>query len=187
MMDIRDAIDDIIGRYPEALFVSTCGYISRDLIAAGDRPQNFYLVGSMGMAAPIGLGIALANPERTVVVLDGDGSFAMNLGCLPVIAQNHPNLVHVVLDNAAHASTGGQRTVPIPDVVGIALAAGYEDARTVESRGALRGVEWQDVGPRLLHVRCFPRDYSIGGRLTLTPPQLVTRFREYLGVLGGVA
>jgi sulfopyruvate decarboxylase subunit beta len=180
VIDIRTAIEDIVDRYTGALFVSTCGYISRDLLANGDRDENFYLVGSMGMAAPIGLGIALARPDRTVVVLDGDGSFAMNLGCLPVIAQNRPNLVHVVLDNAAHASTGGQRTVPIPDSVGVAIAAGYAEARTVESISELRALDWQETGPRLLHVRCLARDYAIGARLKLTPPQLVERFRAKL-------
>jgi phosphonopyruvate decarboxylase len=189
MMNIRDAIDILVERFPDALFVSSCGYISRDLLSNGDRTANFYMVGSMGIAAPLALGLALARPADRIVVLDGDGSMAMNLGVLPVIAQNRPNLIHAVLDNGLHESTGGQRTVPIPDLVGIALAAGYRSALRVDDHGELEQAALTDPGPTLLHIACSPRDYAIGGRLTLTPPQLVARFQTHLGSLtrGGVA
>ncbi|WP_051815639.1 thiamine pyrophosphate-dependent enzyme [Glycomyces tenuis] len=77
MLDIRDAIRALLDRDRSALVVSTCGYITRDLYNLEDRPQHLYLVGTMGIAAPLGLGIAVAEPGRRVLVLDGDGSFAM--------------------------------------------------------------------------------------------------------------
>ncbi len=128
MFGIQDAITAVTEKYPSSLYVSTCGFITRDLYNLNDRPGNFYLVGSMGMAAPVGLGVALAQPGKHVVVLDGDGSFAMNLSVLPMIAEHGPDLVHVVLDNGAHESTGGQRPVRIGDPAALALAAGYPAA-----------------------------------------------------------
>ncbi|MEU8779615.1 thiamine pyrophosphate-dependent enzyme [Streptomyces sp. NPDC048606] len=183
MLDIRTAIQALLDREPTALVVSTCGYITRDLYNLADRPQHFYLVGSMGMAAPIGLGIALARPGRRVLVLDGDGSFAMNPGCLPTIAEHRPDLVHVVLDNGAHESTGGQRTAALGDPPALALAAGYPAAHIVEDADALAAVEL-DGHPTLLHIRCTPRTHPAGGRVEQTPQQLVARFRRELATDG---
>jgi sulfopyruvate decarboxylase subunit beta len=166
MFDIRTAIRAV---------VSTCGYISRDLFNIEDRPEHFYMVGSMGMAAPVALGVALGTPGRRVVVLDGDGSYAMNLGCLPMIAANRPELLHVVLDNGAHESTGGQRTAGIGDPVAMALAAGYAAAYSVASLDELAELDLT-AAPTLLHLRCLPRDYPAGRRVDLTPQQLVARF-----------
>ena len=179
MLDIRDALSALLEREPAALTVSTCGYITRDLYNIRDRTQHFYLVGSMGMAAPIGLGIALAHPDRRVLVLDGDGSFAMNPGCLPMIAEHRPNLVHVVLDNGAHESTGGQRTVALGDPAATALAAGYAAAHTVDSLDQLAGLELTGT-PTLLRIRCTPRSHPAGKRVGLTPQAMVKRFRAHL-------
>ncbi|MFI1366314.1 thiamine pyrophosphate-dependent enzyme [Streptomyces griseochromogenes] len=181
MLDIRTAIGALLEREPAALTVSTCGYITRDLYNLADRPQNFYLVGSMGMAAPIGLGIALAHPGRRVLVLDGDGSFAMNPGCLAMIAEHRPDLVHVVLDNGAHESTGGQRTAALGDPAALARAAGYPAAYTADSLDALAAVEF-DGSPTLLHIRCAPRTHPAGRRVEPTPQQLVARFRDELAL-----
>ena len=82
-----------------------------DLFSAGDRPANFYMLGSMGMAVPIGLGVALAQPERTVIVLEGEGSVLMNLGALATVGREAPpNLTIIVWDNAQWQLTGGQTT-----------------------------------------------------------------------------
>jgi sulfopyruvate decarboxylase subunit beta len=176
-LEISTAMLELIRRYPSSIYVSTCGYITRDLYNLADRPENFYLVGSMGMAAPVGLGVALAEPTRHVVVFDGDGSFAMNLSILPMIAENRPNLVHVVLDNGLHESTGGQRPVHTGNPAGIALAAGYADAHSVGTLAELRAVDTATVGPSLVHVRCAPRGQAAGKRVELTPQELVARFR----------
>ncbi|MFJ6752107.1 thiamine pyrophosphate-dependent enzyme [Streptomyces sp. NPDC091266] len=178
MLDIRAALTALLDRDPSALYVTTCGFITRDVYNIADRPGHFYLVGSMGMAAPVGLGVALARPDRRVVVLDGDGSFAMNPGCLPMIAEHRPDLLHVVLDNGAHESTGGQRTAALGDPVALARAAGYPAAHTVDTLDGLAAVDPpRGSGPTLLHVRCLPRTHKAGRRVELTPQQLVTRFR----------
>jgi phosphonopyruvate decarboxylase len=175
MIAVKDAVAAVLAAVPDALVVSTCGYITRDLHEVADRPENFYLVGSMGMAAPIGLGVALARPGRRVVVLDGDGSFAMNLGALPMVAGSGADVVHVVLDNGRHESTGGQRTSGVADPVGLALASGYRAAYRVTSVDEIAGLDLSDA-PVLVHAVCAPRDYAIGRRVTHTPAELVARF-----------
>jgi len=107
--------------------VGGIGNANFDLFGAGDRPENFYMLGSMGMAVPIGLGVALAQPERQVIVLEGDGSLLMNLGCLSTIGMvAPPNLTVVVWDNGAYQMTGGQPTptAASTDLVQVAQAAG---------------------------------------------------------------
>ena len=104
-----------------APIVASLGHPAYDLFAAGDRPQNFYTWGSMGVASSIGVGLALARPETRVFVVDGDGSLLMNLGSLATIGLlQPPNLVLVVMDNEAYATTGGQAT---PTAHGADLAA----------------------------------------------------------------
>src|SRR5471032_2250245 len=105
----------------DAPIIASLGHPAYDLFAAGDRPQNFYTWGSMGIASSIGLGLALARPDRRVFVLDGDGSLLMNLGSLATIGLLRPaNLVLVVMDNEEYATTGGQET---PTAHGADLAA----------------------------------------------------------------
>ena len=87
------------------------GYTNFDLWAAGQRPQNFYMLGSMGLAAPIALGVAIAQPQRRVIALEGDGSILMQLGSLTTIASRaQKNLTIVIMDNGAYQITGGQTT-----------------------------------------------------------------------------
>lgn len=183
MLGMHAAIDTTVRLFPAALFVSTNGYITRDLYNLHDRPENFYLVGSMGMAGPVGLGIAVARPADRVVVLDGDGSFAMNLGVLPMIAEQAPDLVHVVLDNGTHESTGGQRTVRAGDLVAMALAAGYRQGHRIEDAHELEELRITGT-PALVHVRCLPRGSAAGPRVELTPPQLLARFQGALAGAG---
>ncbi|MFD7865619.1 thiamine pyrophosphate-dependent enzyme [Streptomyces sp. NPDC057682] len=174
---------ELLRRHPDAVIVSTCGYTSRELFNAADRPENFYLVGSMGMAAPIALGIALARPGRTVVALDGDGSLLMNLGVLPLLAATGANLLHVVADNGMHESTGGQRTVQRSDFTALARAAGYPHTVLVRDAAELRAAA---LGPglTLLHALTGPRGDGAGRRVTHTPQELVHRVR---GALAGPA
>ena len=105
----------------DAPIVASLGHPAYDPFAAGDRPQNFYTWGSMGLASSIGLGLALARPDLRVYVIDGDGSLLMNLGSLATIGFLRPgNLVVVVMDNEEYATTGGQ---PTPTARGADLAA----------------------------------------------------------------
>src|SRR5258708_35952524 len=98
-------------RHDEAV-IGGIGYTNFDLWAAGRRPQNFYMLGSMGLAVPIGLGVALAQPGRKVIVLEGDGSILMQLGSLATVAARaQKNLTVVIMDNGAYQITGGQSTL----------------------------------------------------------------------------
>jgi len=111
----------------EEAVVAGIGNTNFDLFAVGHRPQNFYMLGSMGLAAPIALGGAVAQPERQFFALEGDGSLLMNLGCLATIASVAPrNLTVVVWDNGLYQITGKQRaaTGGVTDIVGVAKAAG---------------------------------------------------------------
>src|SRR5262249_33829512 len=124
----------------DAPIVASLGHPAYDLFAAGDRPQNFYTWGSMGVASSIGLGLALARPHARVFVIDGDGSLLMNLGSLATIGLLQPaNLVLVVMDNEEYATTGGQ---PTPTAHGADLAAAARamriDATTVYDEEQLR-------------------------------------------------
>jgi phosphonopyruvate decarboxylase len=92
--------------------VATTGYTGRELYACADKPNQLYMVGSMGCASTFGLGLAWARPDKRVVVLDGDGAALMRLGALATLGYERPkNLVHVMLDNELHESTGAQSTV----------------------------------------------------------------------------
>ena len=109
---IRKEAVEIIGNYVgKNPIVSANGFMSRDLFEMNDKKSNFYMIGSMGLASSIGLGIALKNPKKQVFVFDGDGNILMNLGSLVTIGSLKPkNLIHVVFDNNSHESTGGQPT-----------------------------------------------------------------------------
>src|SRR3954454_23492709 len=103
------------------------GNTNFDLWASGQRPQNFYMLGSMGLAVPIALGVAIAQPKRHVVALDGDGSLLMQLGCFATVAARAPkNLTIVVWDNGIYQITGGQKTASAAttDLVAVAQACG---------------------------------------------------------------
>ena len=122
-----------------AAVVATTGKTGRELFTCEDRPQQLYQVGSMGCASAMGLGIAL-NTERPVLVLDGDGAALMKLGALATIGAHAPgNLIHVVLDNGVHDSTGGQATVsPNVDFAAVAQACSYPRSFPLRQRGRLR-------------------------------------------------
>ena len=171
--------------------VSTTGKASRELYELDDqdhgRANRFYMVGSMGCAAGFGLGIARAQPERQVVVLDGDGAVLMKLGSLATAGQlGAKNFHHVVLDNGAYESTGGQPTAsPNVDFAAIALACGYRLAETVAAPGELRGAFERHLtvrGPTLLRVVV-----KTGARKDLGRPKLAPRdgWLRFCGFLQG--
>lgn len=135
-----EAIKHVVKALPSnALIVSNLGYPSRELYHVQDRPRNFYMLGSMGLASSIGLGLALARKEKTVV-LDGDGSILMNLGSLVTMANQKPrNLVLVVLDNQCYGTTGGQLsyTSGVTNIEELAKAAGVTRTKTVRMKKQL--------------------------------------------------
>jgi thiamine pyrophosphate-dependent acetolactate synthase large subunit-like protein len=107
------------------------GNTNFDLWCAGQRAENFYMLGSMGLAIPIALGVAIAQPDRRVIALEGDGSLLMQLGCLSTVAMRAPpNLTIVVMDNGIYQITGGQRTATASavDIVAIARGSGLAES-----------------------------------------------------------
>ena len=173
-------------RGPEARYVCANGYVSREAYAVKDWPQSFYMIGSMGLAASIGLGVALAQPEREVVVLDGDGNVLMGLGSLALVASQGPaNFLHVCLDNGVYASTGNQPTLsPGLSLDGLAREAGYARATSVEDLAGLEealAAYEPGSGPTFLRVRIAPEPHPRSfARVSHSPREIRDRFRRTL-------
>lgn len=125
----RDVLERILAAtsVDSDVIVATTGFTGRELYSIDDRPNHLYMVGSMGCASSLGLGLALARPDLRVVVIDGDGAALMRMGAFATLGALGPsNLVHLVLDNGVHESTGGQATVsPRVSFAGVAAACGY--------------------------------------------------------------
>jgi len=173
----------------EAAVIATTGKCGRELFTLMDRAQHLYQVGSMGGASAMGLGVAL-NTTRPVVVLDGDGAALMKLGNLATIGTYAPpNLIHILLDNGVHDSTGGQATVSASvSFTEIAAACGYERGYSCESLdGFVRAFEDILAGPKpaLLHARIRPGSMRKLGRPTVKPPEVAARFRAFLAEPAG--
>jgi len=139
--------------------VAGIGNTNFDLWAAGQRPENFYMLGSMGLAFPIALGLALAQPSRHVIALEGDGSLLMQLGSLATIATLHPrNLTMIVMDNGCYQITGGQPTATssTADLVAIARGAGLAESRWAANEAMFEGLlerALAEGGPSLIAAR----------------------------------
>src|SRR6185295_7203024 len=133
MMRRSQAIAATLRLLNHELVVAANGWISHETCAARDRAENFYMLGSMGLASSIGLGLALTQPHRRVVVFDGDGNLLMALGTLAMVAEQQPaNFLHIVFDNEVYGSTGGQRSLSAQVALdALALAAGYANVLRV--------------------------------------------------------
>jgi len=153
----QEALREVIAQTPpdEALVIGTTGYTGRELFALEDRPNQLYMVGSMGCASSFALGLARALPDWRVVVADGDGAALMRMGNFATIgAYGGANLQHLLLDNGVHESTGGQSTVsPAISFAGVARACGYRSAEAGSDAAALRAFLGRREGPALLHFR----------------------------------
>jgi thiamine pyrophosphate-dependent acetolactate synthase large subunit-like protein len=145
-------------KHDEAV-IGGIGYTNFDLWAAGRRPQNFYMLGSMGLAVPIALGVALAQPQRRVIALEGDGSILMQLGSLATIAgRRQRNLAVVIMDNGTYQITGGQpaATATGADIVAIARGAGIMQSAWAADEGdfeELVALALHEDGPWLIGCR----------------------------------
>ncbi|MFJ3777196.1 thiamine pyrophosphate-dependent enzyme [Streptomyces sp. NPDC090075] len=143
-LDRRRFVADLTARLPEdTLIVTGLGSPSYDAFAAGDRPTNFYLWGAMGAAAPLALGLALAQPDRPIVAITGDGEHLMGIGTLATIgARLPPNLTLVVLDNAHFGETGMQpsHTGLGTDLVAVAQGFGIRDAVRIDDLAQAEGL-----------------------------------------------
>ena len=158
------------------------GFPSREVQKIADRPTHFYMIGSMGNAPAIALGVALAKPHKQVVTFDGDGNVLMAMGSLATVGALRPkNFIHVVFDNEVYGTTGNQPT--ISNVVAldkVAKAAGYVNVERVLDRDDLV-YEFKDMlkkdGPSMLLIKVneFAED---AGRVALEPPEITKRFMK---------
>jgi thiamine pyrophosphate-dependent acetolactate synthase large subunit-like protein len=179
-----DAVRVLAGRLgSDDLEVCCHGMVGRELWTYGERPGNFYMIGSMGLGLGIAIGVALSRPERRVIALDGDGNVLMGMSTLASAATEPVgNLLHVVLDNGVHASTGGQRTISRRvNLEQVALAAGYRSARRVASPEELDAALGEMMaarsgGPAMLLVVVEPGNEKNIGRVELPPAALSARF-----------
>jgi thiamine pyrophosphate-dependent acetolactate synthase large subunit-like protein len=172
----------------EEAVIGGIGNTNFDLWSAGRRPQNFYMLGSMGLAFPIALGVAIAQPRRRVIALEGDGSLLMQLGCLSTIAATAPkNLTLVVMDNGIYQITGGQPTpaAASTDLVAVARGCGLESAWAADEEDFERLIDaaLAAAKPHLIAARI---DASAGvGATDRDPVQIRERFMRGLGVRAG--
>ncbi len=180
------ALTQIIELTPPAdtVLIASTGFAGRELYALSDRPNQLYMVGSMGCASSLGLGLAMNRPDLRVMVLDGDGAALMRMGNLATIGTYGPaNLYHLLLDNEAHDSTGAQATVAgNVDFAVIAQACGYALVRRGESLAAITDfMSATGSGPRFLHLRIATGTIDNLPRPTITPPEVLQRLLRHYG------
>jgi thiamine pyrophosphate-dependent acetolactate synthase large subunit-like protein len=184
-LDRRAAVATLLADPGDMLVVTGLGSATYDAGAAGDRPENFYLWGAMGGAAMIGLGLALAQPSRRVLVLTGDGEMLMGMGSLATLAaQRLPNLAVAVLDNSQFGETGQQRshTGLGTNLAAVAAACGWTSTAEVTDMEGVRGlVPRLRAEPLFAVIRIAPGEVP-----RFLPPRdgaaLTTRFRGALGI-----
>ena len=168
-----------------AVVIATTGYTGRELFAIADRPNHFYMVGSMGCASAFALGLALARPDLQVVVVDGDGAALMRMGNFATLGSyGGGNLTHLLLDNEAHESTGAQATVSSNvRFADIAAACGYaasyegNDISLVDELFNLKNLD----GPRFGHLKIRKGTLENLPRPDITPPAVLQRLMHHIG------
>lgn len=177
MMKRIEAIKKITTQLNDELVICNIGFPSRELYSVKDSPNHFYMLGSMGMASSIGLGLSLSQ-KRKVVVLDGDGSLLMNLGSLVTIYNQNPqNLVLVVLDNECYGSTGDQCTyAATTNLKNIAEAVGFKKTFFFMDKINLKPVLDAD-GPVLVHIKINPGNADVPV-IPMEPEEIKARFME---------
>lgn len=184
-MSRADLTRRIVGLASDELLVSGIGNATFDLLGTSDRDENFYMMGSMGLGIPIALGLALAQPERTVVVMEGEGSILMNLGALATVGREAPqNLTIVVWDNAQWQLTGGQAvaTSATCDIAAVARACGIESVDAPDNsddfeRSVRRAID--SPGPHAIIARI---DGSGSKSAHMDPVYLKHRFMRSMGL-----
>jgi phosphonopyruvate decarboxylase len=178
------ALTQIIEMTPptDTVLIASTGFAGRELYALSDRPNQLYMVGSMGCASSLGLGLAMNRPDLRVIVIDGDGAALMRMGNLATIGTYGPaNLYHLLLDNEAHDSTGAQATVAgNVDFAAIAQACGYSLVRRGETLATLTEfMTAASSGPRFLHLRIATGTIDNLPRPTITPPEVLQRLLRH--------
>jgi len=188
----QEVLRKVVAQTPHAstAVLASTGFCGRELHAIDDRPNHLYMVGSMGCVAPLALGLALARPDVRVLALDGDGAALMRMGAFATVgAYGPPNLQHLLLDNGAHESTGGQATVSARVAFAdVAAACGY--ASSLETDDVEQIAEWLDAPPldgprfaRLLTRTGTPNDLP---RPSLTPIDVKRRLMQHFAPAAGI-
>jgi thiamine pyrophosphate-dependent acetolactate synthase large subunit-like protein len=178
-VEALQALQPLLG---DAVVVHANGYIARSSFNVEDRPGNFYMIGSMGLASSIALGVALSRPDVRTVIYDGDGNLLMNLGSTAMIGAAQPhNLIHVVFDNGVYASTGNQPAVSQNVALErVASAVGYKSSERVATADALRAAfaSALEVGGPAFILAEIEVDHGPfkGGRVTHSPEEIRDRF-----------
>lgn len=181
---VLSAVQNILGE--EVAVVATTGKTGRELYEVGDKKNQFYMVGSMGCALAFGFGIAICKPNLKVVVLDGDGALLMRTGSMATVGAYRPkNLIHILIDNEVHDSTGGQGTVTGGVSFGtIARGFGYPHIFTTDKIGTfeeiLKHVSKIEDGPVFVHIKTKKGSPEKLGRPKVTPAQVSVRFSEFV-------
>lgn len=186
-MQRYDAIKKIVETVDDEFIVSNIGFPSRELFGIKDRKQTFYMSGSMGMATPIGLGVALAleenDDDRKVIVIDGDGSLLMNFGELvTVFSQDPSNLIIALIDNEAYGSTGSQKTYASNiNLSSIAESIGFNEVYYIDARNSTDDIDMTNYidkkGQVFIHIKVEPGN-SKAPIIDLTPSQIKNRFMD---------
>ncbi len=178
-MKRSEAIAAVAENASNALIICNIGFPSRELYAVKDRPENFYMLGSMGLASSIGLGLAMVRPDRKVIAIDGDGAVLMNLGTLATVANFAPkNYLLVILDNCCYGSTGLQPTCTHlgTDLAGMAKAAGAKDVKAVADLDSLRQA-LRESGNGVMVVKVEPGNADVP-IIDISPEEILQRFRR---------
>jgi phosphonopyruvate decarboxylase len=187
----QEALREVVARTSPAstAVLASTGFCGRELYAIHDRPNQLYMVGSMGCVVPLALGLALARPDLQVLALDGDGAALMRLGAFATVgAYGPPNLRHLLLDNGAHDSTGGQATVS-PNVSFAEVAAGCGYASSLDTDELGRIAEWLDMpladGARFARLGTRPGSPADLPRPSITPVDVKTRLMQHFASFTG--
>lgn len=182
-MNRKEAVSIIVKEIGNNLIISANGFISRDLYETCDRDKNFYMIGSMGLASSIGLGVALKNPKNKTFIFDGDGNILMNLGSLTTIGSLQPkNLIHIIFDNNSHESTGGQPThtnkIKLED---IGKSVNYKVYTSVSKKDLILNLKKikKQKGPIMMVVK-IKKSNIISTRVEIEPKHIRKRFTDSL-------
>lgn len=181
-MKMTQVVQAIMEHLDKELLITANGRISREAFSLKDRTENFYMIGSMGLASAIALGLALNRPERRVVILDGDGNLLMSLGILAQVAALLPkNLIHIVLDNETYCSTGNQPTISSQvRLEDIAKSSGYPEVVKITEQEDLDTTLKKCLrtnGPSFILAKIQADDMAESlSRVTHTPGDIKERF-----------
>ena len=184
MLIRKEAMKVIVNEIKNEIIIAANGFISRDLFNVHDKENNFYMIGSMGLASSISLGIAIKNTKKQIFVFDGDGNILMNFGSLVTIGSIRPkNLIHIVFDNSRHASTGGQPTnSKFIEIEKIAQQCNYSSVFRVKNEQeiikVLKKIKTLS-GPIMILIK-ISHGGKIGNRIEIPPTEIKERFMENL-------